>query len=647
MGLRVRFSVSRKVALGLALIMAIGTASMLLIYRGLDEVEASLQRLAEVKAPISAAAYEQELNANGMGFAVLKYLATRRPEHRDWAAKDEQDFAQYHAAYLRLVQTDEERSLGRRLGELHAEFTTLGHALMDQADRQERLYEAIERSTDEIDYVIDARLQPRLFGERSAGRAGFGAAVTSADLEAETAEVGQWAANYHRRPTPEARDAILRKLRGLERTLANFLAFNLSEEDRRHGRALSREVARIGASVREVIALEDSMLAGRERFIELRATMDALLDDRIQVLAMRGLDVPRGQAKRAADRVQLAMRYMIPLYLLAAVMIGVLLVRVIRRPLAEFNRGTRAIAGGDLTNRVRASANDEFGDLAEQYNRMVEQLQATTVSRDRLETSEGELRRTVAELRHEMSERERAERERTQLQDELRRNETMTAMGALVAGVAHEVRNPLFGISSTLDAMTARLGDRPEYRRYLEVLHGEVGRLSRLMAELLTYGRPPTREFVLGSLDAVVVQAVEACSRRADEARVEISNRMTQQPGLIRLDPERLAQALHNVIDNALQHAPAGSAVTIEGCSAQHDDRRWIACTVSDRGPGFRNSDLPRVFEPFFTRRPGGTGLGLALVQRIVLEHGGEVVARNRPDGGAEVTLRFPLADPT
>jgi signal transduction histidine kinase len=640
----IRFSVSRKIAAGLLLIIAIGALSMLFIYRGLGEVEAALQRLAEVKAPISAAAYEQELNVNGMGLAVLKYLATRRPEYREWAQKDERDFARYHATYLRLVLTEEERSLGQRLGELHAEFTALGHALMDYADRQERLYAVIEESTEEIDYVIDARLQPALFAERSRERAGFGAAVASADLEAEAAEVGHWVANYHRQPTAQAREAIHRKLRVLDRTLANFLGYNLSAEERRHGRELSRNVARIGEAVREVVELEDAMHAGRQRFIELRVAMDAMLDEQIQVLALRGLDLPREQAATAADRVQLAMRSLIPLYLLAAGLIGWLLVRVIRVPLAQLNRGTRAVAGGDLTHRVRAAANDEFGDLAQQYNRMVEQLQATTVSRDRLEASEGQLRRTVDELQHEITERERAEREREQLKDELRRNEAMTTMGALVAGVAHEVRNPLFGISSTLDAMTARMGERPEFGRYIEVLRSEVGRLSKLMAELLSYGRSPTREFMAGSLNAVVAQAIESCDSLARETGVTIVNRMALQPDAIRLDPDRLAQAFQNLINNALQHAPAGSAVTVESSAIEKAGRRWIECSVGDRGPGFKPEDLKRVFEPFFTRRRGGTGLGLALVQRIVLEHGGEIEARNRPEGGAEVVVRFPRA---
>lgn len=293
---KVRFSVTRKIAVGLALIIAIGLVSMLFIYRGMNEVEGALQRLAAVQAPLNAAAYELELNVNGMGLAVLKYLATRRPEYRAWAEKDEKDFAHYHATYLQLVRTEHERGLGQRIGELHEEFADLGHTLMSHADTQEKLYAAITEYTEEIDHVIDARLQPRLFSERTARRDGFGAAVASADLEAEAAEVGLWVANYHRRPTPEARQAIMSKLRVLERTLANFRSFNLTEQERNHARALHNATGKIAGATKEVIALEDAIHAGRQRFIELRASMDRLLDEEIQVLALRGLDAPREEA---------------------------------------------------------------------------------------------------------------------------------------------------------------------------------------------------------------------------------------------------------------------------------------------------------------------------------------------------------------
>jgi len=613
---------------------------MLFIFRGLGDVAAALDRLASIKEPISAAAYEMELNVNGQGMAVLKYLATRRPEYRDWALNDESDFDSYHATYVRLVPEGKQRSLGRKLGEMHGEFRRVGLMLMSNADQQEEFYRTIAVLTEEIDYIIDARLQPMLFAQRHARPDGFGAAVTTADLEAETAEVAQWVANYHRLPSARARDAIIAKLRGIERTLTNLLGFSLPREEAQQARHLSVLAGRLSAAIRQVLALEDATQAARQQLIDQRAAMDSLLDDQIQVAALRGLAEPRREAEATVEKVRQAALYLMPAYVLAGGITGLALVFLIRSALAKLNRGAKAVAAGDLSQRIEPATNDEFGDLALEYNRMVEQLQATTVSRDRLEAAERKLRGTVEDLRREIVVRQQAEQEREALQAELRLSETMSAMGALVAGVAHEVRNPLFGISSTLDAMSARLGTAG-YERYLAVLRSEVGRLQKLMSELLSYGKPASREMTMLPLRAAVHGAVEACGVLARETHIAIENRVQDETRLVKQDCDRMSQAFQNLIDNSLKHAPAGTAVVID---ARETEPGWISCSVIDRGPGFDSADLPRVFDPFFTRRSGGTGLGLALVQRIVHEHGGRVEAANGADGGAVLTVRLPLA---
>ncbi|MHB0968479.1 MAG: sensor histidine kinase [Thermoanaerobaculia bacterium] len=109
------------------------------------------------------------------------------------------------------------------------------------------------------------------------------------------------------------------------------------------------------------------------------------------------------------------------------------------------------------------------------------------------------------------------------------------------------------------------------------------------------------------------------------------------------MDSTRLAHAIQNVIINAIQYAPAESEVTVSLSPVQHDTRGAVECIVGDAGPGFQTRDLPRIFQPFFTRRRGGTGLGLSIVQRVIDEHGGSVFAENAASGGAVVRMRFPL----
>jgi PAS domain S-box-containing protein len=227
------------------------------------------------------------------------------------------------------------------------------------------------------------------------------------------------------------------------------------------------------------------------------------------------------------------------------------------------------------------------------------------------------------------------------LQERLRRSETMSAMGSLVAGVAHEVRNPLFGISATLDAFESKFKRRTEYRRYLDVLRERVGRLNELMRQLLDYGKPPRFDLGEACPQEVVTAAIVACAPLADQAGVEIAQ--ATEPGLPRLvvDRSRVVQVFQNLLENAIQHSQTGGRVVIR---AQAAGEGVVRFAVEDSGPGFRAADLDRLFEPFFTRRRGGTGLGLSIVQRIAEQHGGEVVAANRPGGGAVMTVTLPVS---
>lgn len=227
------------------------------------------------------------------------------------------------------------------------------------------------------------------------------------------------------------------------------------------------------------------------------------------------------------------------------------------------------------------------------------------------------------------------------LQESLRRSETMAAMGQLVAGVAHEVRNPLFGISATLDAFETRFGERKEYQNYLGVLRAEAERLNSLMRELLEYGKPHSLHLAEESLSETVARAVENSHAVAERLSVRVENLIEDGAATVLIDSERMVQVFQNLIDNAIQHSPRGGVVRIEARETGSDGDRWIECMISDSGPGFRAEDLPNIFKPFFTRRRGGTGLGLSIVQRIIEEHQGGISLGNREGGGATVQVRL------
>lgn len=224
----------------------------------------------------------------------------------------------------------------------------------------------------------------------------------------------------------------------------------------------------------------------------------------------------------------------------------------------------------------------------------------------------------------------------------LRRSETLSAMGTLVAGVAHEVRNPLFAISASLDALEADFGDDSRFQDYRPHLRSELARVNRLMQDLLDYGRPASRERAPGSLSEVIGHAVTFCQPLAAAAGVTLETRLGSDLGQVSMDRERLAQVFQNLIQNGIQHCMRGGTVTMSAWETRNGESRRLLCAVEDTGPGFRREDLGRVFEPFFTRRRGGTGLGLSIAQRIVEEHGGTLTAGNRRQGGAILTVSLP-----
>ena len=236
-----------------------------------------------------------------------------------------------------------------------------------------------------------------------------------------------------------------------------------------------------------------------------------------------------------------------------------------------------------------------------------------------------------------------AERQRTQeLRESLRRSETMSAMGTLVAGVAHEVRNPLFSISANLEVLDTEIRRQQPCAETLSIIHAEVRRLRELMEELLAYGRPFSLHCTEEALGEVLGDAAGACDLLARRAEVTLANEVSPALPPVSVDRRRMVQVFQNLLENAIQHSPPGGRILACARGVWWEGRLWLECSIVDGGPGFQPQDLPRLFEPFFTRRHGGTGLGLSIVQRIVTAHGGAVTAENREEGGACMVVRLP-----
>jgi signal transduction histidine kinase len=226
-----------------------------------------------------------------------------------------------------------------------------------------------------------------------------------------------------------------------------------------------------------------------------------------------------------------------------------------------------------------------------------------------------------------------------ELQDSVRRAETMAALGELTAGVAHEVRNPLFAVSSLVEAWAQQPSRDPT--PFVDALRREVTRLQMLMTELLEFGKPSSEASQPAQLSAAVTGAVRACEPEARARNVRLTTSLLADAE-VAMFPRRLERVFVNLIQNAIQHSPAGGEVTIEISASPGDHPPSLQVVVRDQGPGIAAADLPRLFTPFFSRRGGGFGLGLAISRRIIDEHRWRVVAANGPSGGAVMTVTVP-----
>jgi signal transduction histidine kinase/HAMP domain-containing protein len=234
----------------------------------------------------------------------------------------------------------------------------------------------------------------------------------------------------------------------------------------------------------------------------------------------------------------------------------------------------------------------------------------------------------------------RNETEREKLREEMVRLDRLASLGKLSAGIAHEVRNPLTGISLLLDDLHDRSAINADDKEMLSKALSEIERVERLMSALLNYSTPVRADFRDGDLTRVLKDITILMRRPAEVQRVYLDVIHGELP-VFRFDPDKIKQALINIIKNALEALETGGALTI---TTRHQDDNVII-TVHDNGPGINQQDIPLIFEPFFTRKGAGTGLGLSITQRIIEEHHGSITVESDSKNGTTFSILLPTGN--
>ncbi len=265
--------------------------------------------------------------------------------------------------------------------------------------------------------------------------------------------------------------------------------------------------------------------------------------------------------------------------------------------------------------------------------------------------SEGKPYQYVA-IRHDITQRKLAEEQVLQQAAELQRAAQLSFVGELAAGLAHEIKNPLAGIQGAVDILIRRRDKNDPEREALEGMRHEVERIDSTVRALLDRARPRLVSVRASSLTDIVGRAVSLARAQLTSAatrghRVSIDFEPPSDPIIIPIDPAQIEDAVLNLIINAIEAADGDGQVTIRIARSQNDRAEDFEdeaiVEVSDNGRGISEEDLTRIFNPFFTTRPGGTGLGLPAVRRIARAHGGGVEVSSSPGKGSTFTIRLPL----
>lgn len=229
--------------------------------------------------------------------------------------------------------------------------------------------------------------------------------------------------------------------------------------------------------------------------------------------------------------------------------------------------------------------------------------------------------------------------ERAWLVRRVEQKRRLEAIGEVAAGVAHELRNPLFGISSAAQLLRFRAKEDPVVERNVGRILREVDRLSRMVTSLLDFGRPHSAHLEPGDPEAVWDDILEGERARLDSKHLQLRRTRPTQAARCLLDAGQLGQVMRNILVNACDAAPEHSELVLQ--SQVSGAGHWRS-RLTNGGPAIPPDVLPHVFEFFFSTKAGGTGIGLALCQRIMDEHAGSITIDSVPEHGTTLTLTLP-----
>jgi two-component system, NtrC family, sensor histidine kinase HydH len=237
---------------------------------------------------------------------------------------------------------------------------------------------------------------------------------------------------------------------------------------------------------------------------------------------------------------------------------------------------------------------------------------------------------------------EQTNQELKSAQERLLESEKLTALGEMAAGMAHEIRNPLVSIGGFVRRLFKKFQGDSQVQTYFQVIINEVERLEKTLNEILDFSQDTQGKFKEEDLNQIVEEALELIRRELDESRIAVQKELNPLPRVY-CDGRQIRHVFYNLFLNALQAMPHGGVLGIRTEGSKGSDSGWATVEIRDTGGGIPPELLHNIFNPFFTTKASGSGLGLSIVHKIVTRHYGNVEIDNRPGEGVSFFIKLPL----
>ena len=416
----------------------------------------------------------------------------------------------------------------------------------------------------------------------------------------------------------------------------------------------------IAQGYQELTVLKNLMLAGgsyeevQPQYQEYRSTVHKLEDLTGNMsLHVRAIlqERQKGLIETQASLRNLVVGTVVAAVILAVLM-GIALTRTVTGPVGRLSQITRKIAAGDLTQRAEVTSEDELGKLATSFNQMTERLQESRyeiqeknqeleATNEELRASNEELRATEEELRAANEELQSANDELREAQEQLIRSEKLAAIGQLASGVGHELRNPLGAIKNAAFYVRRKVArtdlptTEPRVPEFLDIIDGEVNAANKVITDLLGFSRVAKPTVSPANLADIIDDTLKLTPLPEN---IELARDIDENLPRVMVDADQIRQVFGNIILNAQQAMADGGRLDIRARS----NGEFMEVAFADTGSGIPETEINKIFDPLFTTKAKGIGLGLSVSKSILERHGGDIRVDSEVGKGTTFTMSLP-----